>query len=427
MDAWAMIDMLVFTVAASLVVTGVGIGVKRHQWLVPFAVSILLAALAVILPYLHVAALAERVTPRDRDLTIAFVLALLSLIIQVRTSTWRRIKSISRMFRPIATLADLVPPGGRGRGHSWEWKHGIQTGAQEALWVDHLPPIQVVGYTARDLSRINVRERLDDQLAIFHVIEQREYVSWVDAAYWALLRRLAREGIRVTVFIQRLPGGDPMFEKYVRAIVGPHVRIDDSLFERVQLRRTNRPSTPRSTAPPAESEVAPYYRLGAFARLAPLLMARRHVLILLWERHRDPFDRAFEAISPDLHFPVAGENDKEIDVTIRGYLSGTLVFPTYTDVRGETLAPGETYCLGMTGAQRSTPILGELRKDELATIAADIIAPLLPVIHRGWFRVIARLLLVLRRLRFAFALRMIASLFAWGSRLAHRRLGWSDA
>lgn len=291
------------------------------------------------------------------------------------------------------------------KGWSWD-KDTIESSDALGKFGD-LPPLLLLDYDPAMLSELEGSRSLSSQISIYHIVEQKDYVSFVDAVYWAYLRRLSGFGIRITICILEKPSVSGVFSKYVRAIGGEAITIDRSVSSRFKDCTPAASTLPAQTSIPAGITVGPrssnlpdgYEFLVSSALFLPLLFNSRHTLILLWEGYYSRIKAELGALTD--HIEIDFKRGKRFSLALDGYRTGYLILPTLkeTSSSGHTtdINPATSFCLGLDTLDRTQDRISTLDDTLLDCLLFEILAPLLRFHERMLFVTLCFILLMLRK------------------------------
>ena len=289
----------------------------------------------------------------------------------------------------------------RLRGWNWETNaFNLDTNSKDQIYslsLGSLPELVFTGgYGPEKLTPLNVGEKFAKQITIYHIVDQEEYISWIDALYWATLRRLSEMGLSVKIYVFKKDFKNQSFLKYMKSISGPQVTIDDEVFDRFQI-MPQTVTTETSDLQEQENETingnihnkTKYIKITAFARLLPLLLGCQHIWILVWESYYTKYFKNGLSISTK-DVKIHTENlTKEgfqdtASLSTQGFETAFLLVPTSMgiddDGKNHTINPKYTFHLGRGDLFEVVyDSIKVLPNNLLKCIAREILHPLLPL------------------------------------------------
>lgn len=242
---------------------------------------------------------------------------------------------------------------------AWHAFQSVQS--DEWLRLKGGPDLKVIGYGVHSLAPLLTDRPIGSQVTVFHVVEAKTFVSWVDASYWRYLRRLASLGFSVRLYVDSSSGpAKPHFVKYVRTIAGESVDVDDKSLSRFI----------------AHENGSVYVSAGAFARLAPLIYRCDQALVLTWENYLAEMKTTYDSIGDIIRLAIDKESGREVKLRLDGFTTGFLVAPTSIDLRGEGIDRERTLLLGPTNADTVRAETMNLSDASLEFLVREVVAPI---------------------------------------------------
>ena len=295
---------------------------------------------------------------------------------------------------------------------AWEWRDIENVKQYEGLLVGSLPPLAIpTGYSVNKLTPLKTNKSLETQVAAYHIIQQEEYISWIDASYWSLLRKLAETGISVTIYIHGGTTND-FFYHYVKAVAGRRISVDTNVYDRLQMQEPREEPNDLQSSSKSNDSIprndatghSRYIKLNAFARMLPLLLRCNHTLVLIWESYYSKYfsnnedeDTRVISISGKMS---DSESCEGAYFSLKDLRTEFLVAPTAIEFDDEGkkqfLRPEETFLLGEETQTSVYRRLKTLPTASIKCIVAEIHKPLLPLFERLPFWVICNILLAFR-------------------------------
>ncbi len=313
------------------------------------------------------------------------------------------------------------------------------TGRQEdkfGLKLKNLPCLDLLNYDELKFTQINSRSGLRDQVALYHVIHRKEYISWVDATYWAILRKFSETGASVVIYLVGKNSNDStaLFEKYVKAIAGDKVRYDDSIYPRFSIVREVEQTKEDVGAPAYMSD---YRKLACFASILPMFLGCPHTFILLWEGYYIEIDKLSSTILERRSITIDKldlEDSSKAEVALDGFHVSFILGPSAiaTKRKNEEVAdpcrlnPEDTFALGNYSCSETYRRTLDLCKASLKCIVFTILGPLLPGLWRWVFLVSSFVLLLCMSDREngdrGFSRKVLSKLISKANFYIHRRM-----
>ena len=399
--------MLAVAAAGFVVVWGRIVLERRWSSAIAILASLLVLALVVLLPNRFVRAASE-IDPIPAIAGILGAAVVVALVVIVRDSSLRgRRKFLSAFARWNSGFV------GGAAARSWtsstEKRSASGYGGSQGIRFPGLPPLLIPdGYWAGTLSSLASNKGLGEQVATYHLVGSEDYVSWVDAAYWAVLRQLAMCGVAVSIYISKGRDRNPMFAKYVRAIAGSGVRVDQDVYDRLQLQGddplVDPIDIPKTGGGASPSEDLKYEKLRAFAGILPLLLGRPHSLVLIWEDYYENYVASGGAVkNPVVQIggSTGASGGAAASLALGGYKTAFLLVPSAVGVdcegREVRLLPSETMLLGESSPADMQRQLDPLPNASLRCIVSSLLGPVLSCFERWCLTGVSELLLLLRR------------------------------
>lgn len=298
----------------------------------------------------------------------------------------------------------------------WRWQHATELVADPkvggGLQIPGIPPLMFSkGYTQYAFTSLLETKDIGEQVAVYHIVHQKTYVSWVDAAYWIALRKIADAGFHVRIYISGTLSND-IFVKYVQAIAGPKVIIDHEVYDQFILANgesatTSSTSKKRSKQSKPAAAVTGYEKLSAFCHLLPLLLNRPQAFVLLWEGYHHDYVSEITNNEDDWVNVSIGEPGKNGTrnhsgrLSLRGAKAAFLLMPSaVVHPRGgevKKLVPNETFLLGEGSSQFVYDRIKNLPNSSIRFIASELLASLLGPVEKYLNKVIVWLILSFRK------------------------------
>ena len=411
---------IVLSVVAAYVVIWTNASCRRRRWLDLFLFFVCTFASC------HVVLRFNVRLAFGKELDLIRVLQVVTLIAAVASGTafvWAQRNSSLRKFR---SWSEAWRRSEQTPGWKWSQRH---LSSSFGVKMGYLPYLNFLKYTSVQFSQLSQKLSVDEQVAVYHIIQSKEYISWVDVVYWRILRKMADAGISVSVYFYSTGYRDrhSKFEAYVRALLGSVVNYDYNVLERIEIS-----SSQETDADLPDPKKHNYDRLAASAQILPLFMGCKHSFILLWEDYyREMYD-ALKNLPSRMTFPIENtkNSNSHLSVDLSGFCGAFLLCPTAThgkaSTKDDSIVPADTFLLGNYSSPEVAQRISGLCNHSLRIICHEVISPLLGPAARLMLRLSVKILLFIRRdgdkRDSCLATRLIARGFAMASRSIDRRI-----
>ena len=375
----AIIEKVALSVSAAFIILLIRSLVASKRWLENIVVAALFLSCSLLLSRFDPAIKLES----KLDVTT---------VLQILSGTWLVSSMVGyalARYRKPTTLLNAGRERYRTRNSLKGWRTSREFNTeQDGLRLRRYPSIPVLGKEGSPFAGVTDSLSLGKQLRVYHVISCRPYVSWIDAQYWAFLRRLSQMGIPTTIFFygDNAASRACRFQAYVRRIAGPDVEVDREVFGRFDIRDFPQPPEPVQTR---------HVLQATCAQLLPALLGSKETLLLIWQEYLRPLQGYAKATSDSVRIPVniegqgIGNPQPHLTLSLAGLGAGFLGYPSAVAQRDENerpLVPSDTLLLANNTPSDVAGKLSELSTEQIRLIAGEIIAPQLPLLRRILFK-----------------------------------------
>lgn len=384
--------------------------IKNRRWFSLIILGLMILILPIISLILNYFNIDLTINLRTFFMMSGTVMVLVSASLYYANIPSRKIK---KFIQNIKTSTNL----NSGKNITYKWNYFKNKNCSNSIDIKGFVPLAITDYDINQLTEIGNIDYLKRQFTIYHIVDIKSFISWIDVMYWVALELLSNYGFKVKIYLDtksNKKNDNTVFVNYVKKFVGRNVEIDTEIFNRFSLSDKNI----------LKSKSVTYANLGAFAKLAPIMFHCKHSLILTWEGYLKDIRSIYDELSNIIEINTSS-NNKLVNISLDGFRTGFIVFPSLCNLNG-TISHIDSLKLGFESKDKLLEYITELSTPSIKLISSWIFKRGLYFYEKPMFQLTVTILLLLRKSYPSKKVhsidRMIALVFFKVSFVIHKRI-----